>query len=62
MMSAICSVGATTFRSSRNALSPAISAFRRTRITLGHLDLFAHPAISAATEYERGCELVRMFG
>ena len=28
----------------------------------GHLDLFAHPAISAATEYERGCELVRMFG
>ena len=29
---------------------------------LGHLDLFAHPAISAATEYERGCELVRMFG
>ena len=31
-------------------------------ISMGHLDLFAHPAISAATEYERGCELVRMFG
>ena len=31
-------------------------------ITSGHLDLCACPAISAATEYERGYELLRMFG